>query len=261
MNYIMVLVWAIIFANALMGEEQAGNLATKFMLLPIEQRVMANLPKGREEDVINALIQGGNFAPLLRINHGPTVEKIIGKYLEKEGKWVSARRAIEDSGSPYLVEKLAPALYKGDKMIPRLWGEGETDLGQSAAAALLVGKLLMKSPEFPAEVKEWANRNLKGNSDVCIAVARQFWELNQEALKAQKFEQVVAPKGAPSFAPLPRSAASPDPVTPQVRPTKRSLPPSVVSTPAQDVGSASYWWVIGLLIALIVCIVIIRKKT
>lgn len=223
-KYILLLVGWLLPAYAALGQESAFNLGQHFRQLPIQERITANLPKGREEDVIKAFIELGDNAILLRINHGPTVEKIIGKYLEKEGKWVSTRRAIEDSGSPYLVERLAPALYKGDQLVLRSWGEGETDLGQSAAAALLVGKLLMKSPEFPAEVKEWAHRNLAEDSAVSIAVARQFWELNQEALKAQKFEQVVAPKGAPSFAPLPRPAASPAPVPTADRPTKRLSP-------------------------------------
>ena len=261
MNIRFVLVSCFLGASLVHSEESAERLAMHFSSLPLEERIKENIPKGREAELTAQLIQRGYIVTLLRINHGPTVEKIVGKYLETEGKLVSARRAIEDSGSPNLVERLAPALYKGDEMIPRLWGEGETDYGQSAAAALLVGRLLMNSPEFPAEVKVWANRNLKGNSAVCIAAARQFWELNQEALKAQKFDQVIAPEGAPSFAPLPRPADSQDPVTAPVRPAKRSLPPAVVSTPPQAVGSASYWWVIGLLFALIVCIVIIRKKT
>ena len=260
MKYILLIVGWFLPAYAALGQESAFNLAQHFRQLSIQERITSNLPKGREEEVIEAFIEWGDNDILLRINHGPTVEKIVGRYLETEGKLVSARRAIENSGSPNLVERLAPALYKGDEMIPRLWGEGETDYGQSAAAALLVGKLLMNSPEFPAEVKVWANRNLKGNSAVCIAAARQFWELNQEALKAQKFDQVIAPEGAPSFAPLPRPADSQDPVTAPVRPAKRSLPPAVVSTPPQAVGSASYWWVIGLLIASFICIVIIRKK-
>lgn len=260
MSYIILLVGAILFANASMGQEDADSLARKFTVLPLEQRVMSNLPQGREPEVIAQLIQRGYIVTLLRINHGPTVEKIIGEYLEKEGKSMPARRDIGDSGSPYLVEKLAPALYKGDQLVLRSWGEGEVDLGQSAAAALLVGELLMKSPEFPAEVKEWAHRNLAENSAVSIAVARQFWELNQEALKAQRFDQVAPPKGVPKSARSPSPADSSVHATGAVRPTKRPLPPTVVSMPPQAVGWTGLWWVIGLLIALIFCFVIIRKK-
>jgi hypothetical protein len=259
MKYMMVLVCAVLFANAAIGEKLAGNLAQEFKMLPIEQRVMANLPKGREEDVINALIERGSISTLLRINHVPTVERVINSYLEMEGKSWPLRGQIGDSGSPYLVEKLAPALYKGDEMILRGLGEGGSDFGQSAAAALLVGQLLMKSPEFPAEVKEWAHRNLQTNSAACIAIARQFWELNEEALKAQKFDQVIAPEGPPSFPPLPRPEASQDPVTAPVPPTKQPLPPAVDPTPSQAVVSSRYWWIVGFVIAGIFCLVMIKK--
>lgn len=259
MKYMMVLVCAVLFANAAIGEKLAGNLAQEFKMLPIEQRVMANLPKGREEDVINALIERGSIVTLLRINHGPTVERVIENYLEIEGKSRGFRRQIGDSGSPYLVEKLSPVLYLEDDLIYRRWGEGDRDFGQSAAAALLVGQLLMKAPEFPAEVKEWAHRNLRMHSAACVAIARQFWELNEEALKAQRFDQVIAPEGPPSFPPLPRPEASPVPVTAPVPPTKQPLPPAVDPTPSQAFVSSRYWWIIGFVIAGIFCLVMIKK--
>jgi hypothetical protein len=241
------------------AEESAANLASRFGVLPLEEQIHANLPKGRENEVINSFIEMGFVEVLMRVNHLPTIDKIMQNYYETEGKTFCVR-AIADSCSPYLVEKLAPCLYKGDEMEIRGRGELGPDYGESCTTALLIGKLLMKSPEFSDEVKKWANSWLRARGPYCISAARQFWELNQVALKAQEFDKVTVP--VEDLTPLPHvpTVAPPNPVTEPILPANPPTQPEVENSPPQAATATKYWWIVGILLALIGSFFMLKKK-
>lgn len=123
------------------------------------------------------------------------------RYLDSDGKDMAPVSAFRRCGSPYLIEKLAPLLYKTDDIIPRMFGEGDSDYGESAAAAEVIGHLIMKAPEFSPEVRAWAKENLDHVGEYIIQWGRLFWETNQAELKAHKFGDVIVPGPLPDSAP------------------------------------------------------------
>ncbi len=100
---------------------------------------------------------------------------------------------FRDSGAPQLIERLAPVLYKTDRLNLRSFGEGDSDWGESAAVSALIGQLVIKAPEFSAEVKEWAKQHINNPRADIIMLGRLFWETNQEALQEKRFGEVVVP--------------------------------------------------------------------
>ncbi len=67
--FILLLAWPYF----LKGEESAENMALKFSHRSLGEKTSANLPKGREQEVIDALIRQPDRPTLLLINHVPTV--------------------------------------------------------------------------------------------------------------------------------------------------------------------------------------------
>ena len=179
------------------GAESAENLAHQFAGLPLAEKKIENLPKGREQEVIDALVKQLNRPLLLRLNHAPTVEAVISKHLNSNGKDAGTKGDIRFSASPYLIEKLAPVLYFSDELTRRDYGEGDGDWGESAAAAELIGQIVVKAPEFTPEVKAWAKKNIDHPGDHVIHLARRFWETNQAEIKAQRFGDVIVPTAMP----------------------------------------------------------------
>ncbi len=244
--------------NNAFGEESAFNMASRFEVLPIEEQVAENLPNEREEEVIKHL----SVESRLRINHSPTVERIMGIYLEKEGKTRMLRQTIGDSGSPYLIEKLAPALYVTDQATYRTWGEGGmgiSDHGPSAAASLLISKLVVGAPEFSPEVKRWAQRYLTHSYSGAILTARQFVEVNQEALKSHQFDKVIVPPGPP-FYPVPTEEAAERATQSDKKPPRDRAVTAEVIAPKRSETARSHWWLVGLLLAIVLSFFIVKKK-
>lgn len=259
-HYILLgLIWVMTNRPAT-GEESAANLASRFAVLPLEEQIHSNLPKGRENEVIKSFIEANFVEVLMRINHVPTIEETMKIYYETEGKSIVVR-SIANSGSPFLVERLAPCLYKEDQSYVRGRGELGPDFGESCSTALLIGKLLMESPEFSDDVKKWAKRNLSAHGTLTIAIGRQFWELNQETLKAQQFDKVIAPQGSPSLPPLSPQASSSIPVTAPVLPSNQPPQLAVESSAPQTTSPTKYWWSVGIFFALIGVVIFIKKKT
>ncbi len=178
------------------GAEHASNLAIEFSARPIAEKTMQNLPKGREQETLEALLKQPAPSTLLRLNHAPTVEKQIQKYVISKGMDLGAKENIRRSGAPQLIEKIAPMLYKTDVIEPRTYGEGTQDLGESVAAAETIGQLVIKAPEFTPKVKEWAKQHIDHAGPNIIQLARQFWETNIDAFKTGNFSRVVVPGSA-----------------------------------------------------------------
>jgi len=271
----------ICLGSPLDATESAENLASHFAGRPLSGQTMSNLPAGREAEVLDALIkrQAVYSAVLLRLNHGPTVERIVGGFKAREGKAPGWRRTIERSGSPYIIDELAPQLYKTDVFKYRTYGEhGDSDFGESAQAAEIIGQLIIRAPEFPPESKEWAKQHLGMPGQDIIQAARAWWELNREALLANRFDQVkvpasyqrskVVPPRLPSIdgpPPPPTPAASAlaapasDPAPPPP-PAASEPPPPPAAPPAKP--SHAVWWILGALAALGTAIFLrCRQKT
>ena len=208
------------------AEESAANLAHQFAGLPLAEKKIENLPKGREQEVIDALVKQLNRPLLLRLNHAPTVNATIKSYFETKGTAFGTKGDIRFSASPYLIEKLAPVLYFSDELILRSYGEGDTDWGESAAAAELIGQILVKSPEFTPEVKAWAKENIDHPGPHVIQLARHFWETNEAELKAQRFGEAIVPTAMP----LPPVVEPRGLETTPVKP----VPASKATTPKKD---------------------------
>ncbi len=199
--------------------ESTANLATYFGAKPLSEQKMENLPVGREQEVIDALIKWRDYEVLLRLNHGPTVERIVGGFNAHEGKAPAWRSTIERSGSPYIIDELAPQLYKTDEVKYRSYGEhDDSDFGESAEAAEIIGQLIIRAPEFPPESKEWAKQHLGMPGQDIIQAARAWWELNREALLANRFDQVRVPASYPRSNVVPPRLPSLDGVPPPPAP-------------------------------------------
>lgn len=260
----LILIFAI--TTSVQAAESAENLATQFSVRPLREQKMENLPVGREQEVIETLARLGDIDVLLRLNHKPTVERVMTKFLDAEGKMPALRGSIEASGSPYIIAELAPALYKNDRIQPRLYGEGTNDYGESAQAAEIIGQLIIRAPEFPPEVKEWAKKHLGGPGRDIIQAGRAWWELNQAVLLANQFDKVQVPASYPAGVmpeePTQQLAAPPAAIEPTPEPPAPVAPPSE-STPAKDPTSATKtnpaWWIIGL-IALAASTVFVTRK-
>jgi hypothetical protein len=262
----------------LVAEESAWNLASHFAHLPLSEQTMANLPKGREEEVLNTLIKEKQSEVLLRLNHGPTIDRIVGEFKQLDGKAEGWRRTMERSGSPYIIDELAPQLYETDVMKARdHGGDWGSDYGESAQAAEIIGQLIIRAPEFPPEVKEWAKQHLGMPGKDIIQAGRAWWELNRDALLANQFDQVKVPASYPksntvpippprdpspaNLAPPPAPAAS-SPVAPasDPTPTAPTAPPAAPVTPPAATLANSFWWLLAALAALAVAFFAARKK-
>ncbi len=231
------------------GAEHASNLAIEFSARPIAEKTMRNLPKGREQETLEALVKQPAPSTLLRLNYVPTVEKQIQKYVTSRGTDIGSKRNIRQSGAPQLIEKIAPMLYKTDEMKLRTYGEGTQDLGESVAAAETIGQLVIKAPEFTPEVKVWAKQHIDHAGPNIIQLARQFWETNSDAFKAGNYSRVVVPGSA-------------------VKGT--SLGPASSENKSEQIGQPPYlklvnlpfWWILGpaLVIGAFFIIAAISKK-
>lgn len=254
--------------------ESAENLASHFAGLPLREQTMANLPKGREQEVLAALVarQSVYLETLLRLNYAPTVERVMTKFAAVEGKDRYLRRSIERSGSPYIIDELAPALYKNDLVSVREYGGDDgMDFGESAEAAEMIGQLIIRAPEFPPEAKEWAKKHLGGPGPNIIQAGRAWWELNQVALLANQFDKVKVPASYPAGvmpekpAPKPAPPAAtiappPEPDAPTTAvPSALVAPATVAPPPAKSLNPL--WWIIGAITALVlVVLAALRKK-
>jgi hypothetical protein len=262
----------VISTVGLLAAESAENLASHFASLPLSEKKIENLPKGREQEVLNALIanQSVYLGTLLRLNHAPTVERVMTKFASVEGKAPHLRGRIEASGSPYIIDELVPALYKNDRIEPRLYGEGTNDYGESVQAAEIIGQLIIKAPEFPPEAKAWAKAHLSAPSHTIIQDARAWWELNRAALLANQFEQVRVPTATPAVIPAeeppPKPAAPPASIKPPPEPAPAVVsmavptpPPAPVAPPLAK-SSNPLWWIVGTVAALAAVVFVARRK-
>ena len=269
----------VIFSLALplLAEESAWNLASRFTHLPLSEQTMANLPKGREEEVLNTLIKEKQSEVLLRLNHGPTIDRIVGEFKQLDGKAEGWRRTMERSGSPYIIDELAPQLYETDVMKARdHGGDWGSDYGESAQAAEIIGQLIIRAPEFPPEVKEWAKQHLGIPGKDLIQAGRAWWELNRDALLANQFDQVKVPASYPksNTVPIPPRGPSPSDLAPPLAPAASSpvapasdpapiappAPPAAPVTASAATPANSSWWFLAALAALAVVFLVARKK-
>jgi len=273
-KFILCVTAVICGLSSLRSQESAENLASHFASIPLEGRTIDNLPVGREEEVLAALVarQSVYMGTLLRLNHAPTVERITGRFAELEGKDAYLRGRIQSSGSPYIIDELAPALYKDDRIKRRLYGEGEGDWGPSAQAAEIIGQLIINAPEFPPEAKEWAKKHLGGPGRDIIQAGRAWWELNQAALLANQFDKVQVPTTYPAGVmpeePAQQLAAPPAPVAPPApepapepvqSPMAAAIPtPTVEILPVTEINPV--WWIVGLIILVAGVVFVARKK-
>ena len=284
----LLLVLGLSALNTASAAESAENLASGFSGLPVSEQTMANLPKGREQEVLAALVKRQSVYPetLLRINHEPTVKSFFESYIALEGRSVGKQRIIADCGSPYIIDELAPLLYSTDQIFPRAWGEhADTDWGAAAGTALLIGKIIQKAPEFSPELKAWAKETLNASigepprPDI-IQAARAWWELNQDALLANQFDQVEVPAAYPlaplspsPVPPAPNHVDAPPPAAPAASPASAPAldperaspsPPSLAvaapPTPSPSKPTNSFWWLLAALAALAVAFLAIRNK-
>lgn len=275
--------------TAFSAEESAFNLASHFRSRPLAEITMANLPKGRENEVIDQLVKSRADATLLRLNHLPTIQKIMGAYEREDGRSAFIQRIIGSSGSPYIIDELAPFLYVEDGIGLRSYGEhADMDWGLSAASAGLLGKIILRAPEFPSIVKEWAERELiiieyQAPNPNLIQAARAWWELNQAALLANQFDKVQVPASYPAgippeqpaqqlatppapIAPTPEPPApvAPPPPAPTPEPVKSSIMAAAIPTPAAEPAPATksnpVWWIVGLIILAAGVVFVVRKK-
>lgn len=281
--YWLITIWGI-SATSVLAVESAENLASHFTSRPLQEQTMKNLPKGREQEVFNAILarQSVYLGTLLRLNHAPTVERVMSEFAAIKGESLYLRQRIERSGSPYIIDELAPALYKEDLIYMRPYGgEGGRDWGQSAQAAEIIGQLIIRAPEFPPEVKEWAKMHLGGPGPSIIQAGRAWWELNQAALLANQFDKVQVPASYPAgvmpeepaqqlaappaaIEPAPEPPApTPPPPEPTPEPVKSSVAasmptPAVAPEPAAKTGPV--WWIVGLIILAAGVVFVARKK-
>lgn len=246
------------------------NIAAHFAALPAEEKVLANLPNGKETEVINALVKSNAHATLLRLNHTDTIESRIIPFVNSEGKQRGFSRIIVESASPYIIDELAPLLYKSEVPIARYWSaEGLSDLGPGYLGVELIKELIIRAPEFNDEVKSWAAQELGSLRPNVIQSARAWWELNQAALLTNQFDKVQVPAtypaGVPPEEPAQQLAAPPAaieptleppaPVAPPPEPTPEPVKSSVaasIPTPAAAPAPAAkknpVWWIVGLII-------------
>lgn len=254
---------AICIQLTLIGAVPAGveehNLASEFKALPLAQQTVANLPKGREQETLQGLIEGHSRGTLLRLDHAPTVEDRIGKYIESKGKHEGALYDIKNSGAPQLIARLAHILYKSDELQRRNFGESASDYGESAAAAELIGNLVVKSPQFKLEVKEWAKNNILHVGPNCIQLARQFWETNVEALETRKFSEVVVPEVLVYANPQEQKGFGKpegEKSTPPAVLGQASAPPKKIhpqTGPSEELVYTPFWLIVGLLLVIGIC--------
>jgi hypothetical protein len=252
-------------ARAIAAQESAAVLASRFRGLPLDQQTIEKLPKGREQEVLNALIdrQKVYAEVLLRLNHGPTVEKILVEFQAVQGKSVFLRRVIEQSGSPYIIDELAPALYKNDTVLVRYYGEhADWDYGEPAQTAEIIGQLIISAPEFSSNVKQWAKKNLGTPGPNIIQAARAWWELNRKSLLANQFGEVQIPASyvpvaspeqslqQPAVAePLTKEPIAPPPTNLSQELDKTAVAGSVSTTaPLREPVKKGklLWWILGL---------------
>lgn len=261
-------------------EESAETLTSRFSGLPLSEQTMASLPMGREQEVLNALIKDRAVYTevLLRLNHGPTIDWIVGGFKARDGKASAGRRTIESSGSPYIIDELAPQLYKTDQIKARQYDESGFDYGESAQAAEMIGQLIIRAPEFPAASKEWAKQNLGGPGPNIIQAARAWWELNQAALLANQFDQVRVPEKlrqspppetvvTPAIEPAFSSGVIEPAETPSVEPAPASTPPPITPAPDPEPPAPAkssrppFWLWCAAVIALVAALFTLRRKT
>ena len=177
-------------------QETGENIAISIRSSPLEEQLVSRIPKGREPEVYDALISQNANSTLLRLGHVPTMVEYASKFREIAGKSSQMQRTIEASGSPYFIRYLAPILYENGEVVIRNYGEhGDFDYGQSATAAILIGKIILVAPEFPTQMKTWAKANLATPrpTRATIEAARAWWAQNQVALEAGNFSKILAP--------------------------------------------------------------------
>lgn len=214
------------------AQEPESNIALRFDSLPIRDKVISNLPKGREQEVSDGLVKWECFETLLRLNHGPTINRIVIAFNNAPGISRSSRGIIECSASPYIIDDIAPALSRNDSVKFRTYGEhAEFDFGESAQAAEIIGQLIIRAPEFSPEVKEWAKMHLGGPGPSIIQAGRAWWELNQAALLANQFDKVQVPASYPAGSmpdePAQQLAALPSTIQPTPERTPEPIKSSV----------------------------------
>lgn len=140
----------------------------------------------------------------------------------------SAVNQLSFSGNPKIIPMLAGDLNKEESPeIVFLGDRGTTPV--SMAAASVIKSIILTSPVFSVEVKEWAKSLPKVSVNLRSGL-RNWWEVNKEAIERGDYQwvvPVVGEIGKPTILP----AAPPIP-TPS--PSAATVPPSTSPTPPTD---------------------------
>ena len=175
-----------VYGEAEVSETNVRNMAHAVRAIPLDELTRDHLPEGYEEDVLKQLRKDQSYSRLIRLRDRETMDKVIGRIIESQGKDRMLNLQIVQSSSPHFVNQLAPLLYLDDEVGVRTWGEhGEFDWGFTLSVADKIRRLIIRSPEFSDDFQEWARtRFLTGSQsalsgDDHVGRLRQWWEENE----------------------------------------------------------------------------------
>ena len=155
-------------------------------------------------------------------------EATIRAYIQVLSQGVGLDYAVLDSGEPRFIEPLAALLLREEPFV--LSGGDAPTPPKSFSAATFIQHLIMDSPQFDSNVRNWA-RSLDGNDLVRLrSVLRTWWRANESALKRQDFGAVKRGDVSPPAESV--SAQIEGPHSPAISPHNsgtRSLPSAAIT--------------------------------
>lgn len=195
MNNIKYLLMACCLHVSLYGQEVGSdswvqNEARRLGNKNISEVTQADLPKEHADLVIRELRKRPERSLLIRLRDEVTINEILGRYVELEGRTEFLKQRMADSQSPWLLPLLAPILEEDPTISRRDYGEFRGfDLGYPHATAGLMRQIIYKSHEFPEEVRNsFAD---KGIDPWLLAGMRRWWTENSEAVKNEAYSKVT----------------------------------------------------------------------
>lgn len=151
----------------------------------------ADLPKEHADLVIRELRRRPERTLLIRLRDEETINEIVNRYIELEGRTEFLKRRMADSRAPWLLPLLAPILAEDPVIERRIYGEhGASDFGYPHTTADLMRQIIHKSPEFSDEVRE--SFAYKGEDPWLLAGMRRWWTENADAVNNETYSKVKA---------------------------------------------------------------------
>jgi hypothetical protein len=176
---------------------------------------------------------------LIELGDVETAEKVVSEYLAEDASWQQRSdtgAVLREIAQPWVISMLEPALLRDEQITQYVFtSEDAEPPPRSWEAAQFIQGIVIKSPAFSQEVRDWAKSIPMFPAKVSRDDVRQWWLQNKEHLVKGDYAAVTPLKPVSFIAPRPPPPPKEVSAVAQVElppPAKSvSQPPAVATVP------------------------------